>query len=88
MKDARVSLAQESSADEEVMAIFLAGVVLGFGLGGSPEMAQPVTAVILLIIVRTIVILSLLGVKMESYQYAYQHDLHADTVPGATSLKG
>jgi len=47
MENARVSLAYESSADEEVVAIFLAGVVLRFGFGGSPEMAQSVAAVIL-----------------------------------------
>jgi hypothetical protein len=39
MKDARVSLAKEAGADQEVVAIFLAGVVLGFGFGGSPELA-------------------------------------------------
>ena len=54
MKDARVSLAKEAGADEEVVAIFLAGVVLRFGVRGSPELAQPVTAVILLSFVRII----------------------------------
>jgi hypothetical protein len=40
------------------MAVFLAGVVLGFGFCRSPEMAQPVATVVLLIIVRRIVITS------------------------------
>jgi hypothetical protein len=48
MEDTRVSLAKEAGADEEVVAILLAGVVLRFGFGGSPELAQPIAAVILL----------------------------------------
>ena len=58
MKDARVSLAKEAGADEEVVAIFLAGVVLRFGFRGSPELAQPVAAIVLLSFVRMIVITS------------------------------
>jgi hypothetical protein len=54
MKDARMSLAKEAGADEEVVAILLAGVVLRFRFGRSPELAQPVAAVILLSFVRII----------------------------------
>ena len=61
MKDARVSLAKEAGADEEVVAIFLAGGVLRFGFGGSPEVAQPVAAVILLTVVRIVAMASVLN---------------------------
>ena len=46
MEDARVCLAEEAGADEQVVAIFFAGVGGGCGLSGGPEVGQAVAAIV------------------------------------------